>query len=154
MGEDNKKPMLGARVPEDTEERFEAYRQERGINKSDALRRLIETGLDEVEAEQQEHRSEARAVTSAEEWCRSKFQSWGGISILSAVGFAALFVVFTANHFGLTLVPDWPISLAMFAFLLLFVVFGGGALAVWAALRTGFARDYAQRDQEQSEVKG
>jgi hypothetical protein len=142
MSEDKKKPMLGVRVPEDTKERFDEYREERGLNKSDALRRIIETGLGEIETEQREHREEARAVTPAEQWCREKVQSWAGIAILSAVGFAFLFIIFTANHFGFTVMPDWPISLAMFAFLSVFAIFGGGALATWTALRTGFARDF------------
>lgn len=151
MSQDKKKPMLGVRVPEDTKERFDEYREECGINKSDALRRIIETGLDEIEAEKQGHREDARTVTGAEEWCAEKAQSWAGVAILSAVGFAFLFLVFVANHIGFTVVPDWPISLAMFAFLFAFVMFGGGALATWTALRTGFARDFAQRRSQLDE---
>jgi len=151
MGNDGNKPLIGGRVPEDTADRFEAYREERGINKTDALRRLLETGLDEIEAEKQGHQEEARTVTAAEEWCTKKVQSWAGIAILSAVGFAFLFLVFVANHIGFTVVPDWPISLAMFAFLFAFVMFGGGAVATWTALRTGFARDFAQRRSQLDE---
>ena len=139
MGDSNKKPLLAARVPRDIEERFEEFREEKELSKSDALRRIIQTGLDETEAQQREHREEARAVT-AEQWCREKIHSWTGIAVLSAVGFVLLFIVFTANHFGFALLPDWPFSLAMVGFLGSFGIFGGGAVAAWFALRTGFAR--------------
>lgn len=151
MGEDGNKPLIAGRVPEDTADRFEAYREERSINQTDALRRLVEAGLDEIEAEQRGHREEAKTVTAAEEWCSQKAQSWAGVAILSAAGFTFLFLIFLANYFGFTVVPDWPISLAMFAFLFSFVVFGGGAVTTWTALRTGFARRFAQRNGQLDE---
>lgn len=40
------KDTVSARVPQDTSERFEAYRDDRDISKSEAGKRLIERGLD------------------------------------------------------------------------------------------------------------
>lgn len=153
MAKDDVKPMLGARVPKDTEHRFEEYRQERDLNKSDAVRRLIEAGLDEIEAEREEHRQDARTQTSAEEWCSEKFRSWAGTAILSGVGFTFLFLVFMVDYVGWTTLPQWALSAAMLLFLLGFIVFGGGALVIWLALRSGFARNYAQEQEAASEVE-
>jgi hypothetical protein len=145
------KEVISGRVPADTFERFEEYREQRDISKSDAVRRLVVTGLDAVDEDQQQERKDARTQTGAEEWCSQKAQSWAGVAILSASGFTFLFLIFLANYFGFTVVADWPISLAMFAFLFSFVVFGGGALATWTALRTGFARRFAQRNGQLDE---
>lgn len=147
------KEVISGRVPADTYDDFEQYREEREISKSDAVRRLVSVGLETVQEEQREERQSARTQTAAEEWCREKLQSWAGVAILSAVGFAFLFIVFTANYFGVAIVPDWPIALAMLAFLFGFGVFGGGALVLWTALRTGFARDFAQRRADDREVE-
>ena len=151
------KDTIAAQVRKDSplHTRFEEYEEEHKYeSRSEAVRALFRAGLDAHEEDQQEHREEARAVTSGEKWCREKVQSWMGMGVLSAMGFAFLFLVFGANHFGFTVVPDWPISLAMFAFLFLFlfVIFTGGALAAWTALRTGFARRFSNIDTEPQET--
>ncbi len=46
-----RKPKVQTRLPEDTHERFEKYREARDLTKSDATRRLVEAGLD-AEADQ------------------------------------------------------------------------------------------------------
>jgi len=148
------KDTIAAQVRKDSplHTRFEEYEEEQKYeSRSEAVRSLLRAGLDAHEEEQQEHREEARTATSAEQWCREKVQSWMGMGVLSAMGFAFLFLVFTANHVGFNIVPDWPISLAMFSFLILFVIFTGGAVAAWTALRTGFARRFSNADGEAQE---
>jgi predicted DNA-binding protein len=44
------KEMVGVRLPNDTLQRVERYADEHGISKSDALRRMIEKGVDLEEA--------------------------------------------------------------------------------------------------------
>jgi Arc/MetJ-type ribon-helix-helix transcriptional regulator len=139
------KETIAAQVRNDSplHTRFEEYEEERKFeSRSEAVRALLRAGLDAHE-EEQEHREEARTVTPGEKWCREKVQSWMGMGILSAMGSAFLFLVFGANHIGFTVVPNWPIYPAMFAFLSLFVIFTGGALAAWTTLRTGFARRFS-----------
>jgi len=138
------KDTIGAQVRKDSplHTRLEEY-EEGYESRSEAVRNLFRAGLDAHEEDQQEHREEAQAVTSGEKWCREKVRSWMGMGVLSAMGVTFLLLAFGANHFGFTVVPDWQISLAMFAFLFLFAVFAGGALAVWTALRTGFARRFS-----------
>jgi len=107
------KDTIAAQVRKDSplHTRFEEYEEEQKYeSRSEAVRALLRAGLDAHEEDQQEHREEARAVTSGEKWCREKVQSWMGMGVLSAMGFAFLFLVFGANHFGFTVVPDWPIS--------------------------------------------
>jgi ElaB/YqjD/DUF883 family membrane-anchored ribosome-binding protein len=146
------KEVISGRVPADTYDDFEEYRTERDISKSDAVRRLVSKGLDRVQEEKQGEREDARTQTAAEEWCREKAESWAGVGILSAVGVAFLFLVFMVNHFFLSGIPDWPISLALFIFLVGFVMFTGGAVVAAVALRTGFARDFSQRGEDTSEA--
>jgi len=107
------KDTIAAQVRKDSplHTRFEEYEEEQKYeSRSEAVRALLRAGLHAHEEDQQEHREEARAVTSGEKWCREKVQSWMGMGVLSAMGFAFLFLVFGANHFGFTVVPDWPIS--------------------------------------------
>lgn len=146
------KEVVSGRVPADTHERFEEYREERGISKSDAIRRLIQSGLDAAQEEQAQAKQNARTQTAAEEWCHEKVEAWTGIAILSAVGVAFLFLIFIAHYLGFAAVPEWTITLLMTASLSLFVIFGGGALAAWMALRTGFARDLAQNRAAETEA--
>ena len=139
------KDTVGAQVRKDSplHTRFGEYEQ-KFESRSEAVRNLFRAGLDAHE-EEGERREEAQTVTSGEKWCREKAQSWMGMGVLSAMGFTFLFLFFVANHFGFTVVPDWQISLAMFAFLFLFAVFAGGALVAWTALRTGFARWFSTK---------
>ena len=146
------KEVISGRVPADTYDEFEEYREERNISKSDAVRRLVDIGLDTVQEEQKQERQNARAVTPAEEWCQEKARSWTGIGILSAMGFAFLFIVFMGGYFGVTIVPDWPLALAMSAFLMSFVMFTGGALVARTALRTGLARRLSESGEAAQEV--
>ena len=141
------KDTIAAQVRRDSplHEQFEEYQEEQKFeSRSEAVRALLRAGLDAHHEEQKEHQKEARTVTAAEEWCQEKARAWAGMAVLSAVGFSFLFLVFTANYFGFTIVPDWPISLAMFASLFAFVIFGGGSAAAVFGLRTGFVRDFAQ----------
>lgn len=149
------KDTIAAQVRKDSplHERFVEYEEEQKYeSRSEAVRSLLRAGLDAHEEEQQEHREEARTVTPAEQWCQEKAQSWMGMGVLAAMGFAFLFLVFTANYLGVSIIPDWPISLAMFSFLILFVIFTGGAVAAWTALRTGFARKFSNPDGDPQEA--
>lgn len=40
------KPQIGGRIPHDVHEDFEEFRKENNLSKSDALRRLVESGLE------------------------------------------------------------------------------------------------------------
>lgn len=55
----SRKPLLSARVPEDKAEKVEQFAEERGISKSDAMRRLIDAGLEEAEGDDGADRSAA-----------------------------------------------------------------------------------------------
>ena len=147
------KQVLSGRVPADTHEQFEEYRKERNISKSDALRRLVDEGLDGVEEEKQQHREDARTSTGVEEWLQERARSWLGFGVLSAAGFATMFGLFMVNSFTAQFFPDWPISLAMFSFLLGFLMFTGGSMLATVALRTGLARQLAQFTAGESEVE-
>jgi uncharacterized protein involved in cysteine biosynthesis len=45
------KPQVGGRIPHDVHDDFEEYREELELSKSDALRRIVEAGLEEKQDE-------------------------------------------------------------------------------------------------------
>lgn len=145
MGNSKRKPVVSTRLPEDTKDRFDDFRDDRGINQADALRRVVKVGLDTIEEQEREMQRNARTQTPAEQWCHDKFQSWTGLALLLGVGFTVTFVAFLAVTFTSIAVPEWPIALTLFAFLAGFIIFGGGGLVTYVAVRTGLARDLEQR---------
>ena len=151
----SEKDTIAAQVSYDSSlhERFEEYEEDmRFESRSEAVRMLLRAGLDEYEKEQEEHRAEARTSTGAEEWLQDRARSWAGLGVLSSVGFVLMFGLFTVNRFGLTLLPDWPISLAMFVSLFTFLMFTGGAVLAVVALRTGLVRQIVQKTAAKTEV--
>ena len=150
------KDTISAQVRKDSPlyERWEEYEEEQKFeSRSEAVRALLRTGLDKYEEERQEHREDARTSTGVEEWLQERARSWLGFGVLSVSGFATMFGLFMVNSFTAQLVPDWPISLAMFTFLLGFLVFTGGSMLATVALRTGLARQLAQFTAGESEVE-
>lgn len=150
------KDTIAAQVRKDSplHERFVEYEEEQKYeSRSEAVRSLLRAGLDAHEEEQQGHREEARTATSAEQWCQEKSRSWIGIGILSAMGFVFLFGVFMIGYFGVSMVPDYPLSLAMAVFLLSFMMFSGGGLLAHVALRTGLVRRLSESGENTQEVK-
>lgn len=147
---------IAAQVSHDSElhERFEEYEEDRRFEtRSEAVRALLRAGLDQYEEEQQEHREDARTSTGVEEWLQERARSWLGFGVLSVSGFATMFGLFMVNSFTAQFFPDWPISLAMFSFLLGFLMFTGGSMLATVALRTGIARQLAQFTAGESEVE-
>lgn len=150
------KDTISAQVRKDSPlyERWEEYQEEQKYeSRSEAVRALLRTGLDKYEEEQQEHREDARTSTGVEEWLQERARSWLGFGVLSASGFATMFGLFMVNSFTAQFFPDWPISLAMFSFLLGFLMFTGGSMLATVALRTGLARQFAQFTAGESEVE-
>jgi hypothetical protein len=92
------KTTLSARVPEDVEERFEEYRQSRGMNKTNAVRRLLEEGLDAVEEREESDDpevTEASLFNNREAWLRIQFERFAPWVLISAPVFVvSLFAYF------------------------------------------------------------
>lgn len=150
------KDTISAQVRKDSPlyERWEEYQEEQKFeSRSEAVRALLRTGLDKYEEEQEDHREDARTSTGMEEWLQERARSWLGFGVLSTAGFTTMFGLFMVNSFTATMFPDWPISLAMFTFLLAFLMFTGGSALATVALRTGLARQLAQFTTGESEVE-
>lgn len=150
----NKKTLSG-RVPADTEERFEEFRMRRGLNKTDAMRRLIEEGLDSYE--QDESAAEADAVaddsadveigplTQSEKWFRQKFESTLAGMLLSAPATLALFLAFGLTQSVLNVnaaewLPTQLLAVVIFIGVSFFLMFGVGAIVTYIVLKLGIAR--------------
>lgn len=74
----NSKPQIGARVPEDRYEKFDAYQDERNLSQTEALNRLIKTGLEEKQ-------SEKTWKTEIRQWVSDYLAIMGAASALLAV---------------------------------------------------------------------
>jgi hypothetical protein len=65
----SRKPKVQTRLPKDTHERFEEYREARDLTKSDATRRLVEAGLDvETDRDNTEMRTFEHVATFETLW--------------------------------------------------------------------------------------
>jgi Arc/MetJ-type ribon-helix-helix transcriptional regulator len=147
---------IAAQVSHDSQlhERFEEYEEDRRFEtRSEAVRALLRAGLDQYEEEQEQHREDARTSTGVEEWLQERARSWLGFGVLSLAGFGTMFALFALNSLTAQFIPDWPISLAMFASLLGFLMFTGASMLATVALRTGLARRLAQFTAGESEVE-
>lgn len=169
MGE---KKTLSGRIPPDTEERFEQYRQRRGINQTDAMRRLLEEGLDAVEEEQRLMEQQAESAresqeqdtvpenqTGTEKWCRSRFQTWLSGMLVTGSATLALWLSFGAALWypGITpeqWLPTQVMAGVMFLGVVLFLTFGSGALVTGVLLKTGYARRIDQWQNSSPEQPG
>lgn len=152
MGE---KKTLSGRVPPDTEERFQQYRERRGLNQTDAMRRLLDEGLDAVEEEQRLIQQQAEGAresqekdivsqTQTEAWCRDRFQTWLSGMLLSGSATLALWLSFGAVMWYPAVnasewLPTQLIALLIFVGVVVFLAFGSGALVTGLLLRTGYA---------------
>jgi len=154
------KKTLSGRVPADTEERFEEFRVRRGLNKTDAMRRLIEEGLDSYEHD--ESAAEGRAtddgskeveigpLTQSEKWFRKKFESSLAGMLLSAPATLALILAFSLTQSVLNVnaaewLPTQLLAVVLFIGLSAFLMFGVASIVTYGALRTGLARHLDQR---------
>jgi predicted DNA-binding protein len=154
------KKTLSGRVPADTEERFEEFRMRRGLNKTDAMRRLIEEGLDSYE--QDESAAEGSAtddesedveigpLTQSEKWFRQKFESSLAGMFLSAPATLALLLAFVLTQSLLNVnaaewLPTQLLAVVIFIGLSAFLMFGVASIVTYVALRTGLARRLDQR---------
>lgn len=154
MGE---KKTLSGRVPADTEERFEEFRMRRGLNKTDAMRRLIEEGLDSYEAAEESRSSNATdssndgqeqvdigPLTNSGEWFKNKGESALAVVFLSAPATLALFIVFLGMQAGLEMSSsDLPLQALAFLISIGIAVFAVSAffsIVALVAVKTGIAR--------------
>lgn len=157
-----KKPISG-RVPADTEERFERFRRQRGLNKTDALRRLLNEGLDSYERQRlgEPHPDappdstatddvddtddiDTWLLTRGEEWFSSVFRSALAGVILTAPATLGLWITWTVLDEVLTVnavewFPTQLLALAILAGLMAFVVLGAVSVAAYGALKLGVA---------------
>jgi predicted DNA-binding protein len=149
------KKTISGRVPADTEERFEEFRMRRGLNKTDAMRRLIEEGLDSYEQDESAVEGSATAdesedvkigpLTQSEKWFRQKFESFFAGALLSAPAALTLFLAFALlQYLGLVNASDGLpglVLISLFAIaMLVFLVFGVGTIITLIALKFGIAR--------------
>jgi len=167
------KKTLSGRVPADTEERFEEFRMRRGLNKTDAMRRLIEEGLDSYEAttengvpnstgEDSDSREEVAIgpLTQSEKWFSNKGESALAFVFLSAPATMALFVAFIImqSFMGMTTadLPLQALALLISIGIALFSVSAVVAGAAWLAVKTGLARrlDRSSGDDEKEAAAG
>ena len=162
------KKTISGRVPADTEQRFERFRRQRGLNKTDALRRLLDAGLDSYERQQMgEARPDAGRdsttsdstatddvddtddidtwlLTRGEEWFSSVFRSALAGVILTAPATLGLWITWTVLDEVLTVnavewFPTQLLALAILAGLMAFVVLGAVSVAAYGALKLGVA---------------
>jgi len=154
------KKTLSGRVPADTEERFEEFRMRRGLNKTDAMRRLIEEGLDSYEQDEsaaegnttddESEDVEIGPLTQSEKWFRQKFESSLAGMFLSAPATLALMLAFGLTQSLLNVnaaewLPTQLLAVVIFIGLSAFLMFGVASIVTYGALRTGLARRLDQR---------
>ena len=158
----SKKDTIAAQVSHDSQlhERFEEYEEElRFESRSEAVRTLLRTGLDQYEKEQEEHREQARTSTPAEEWCKNRFESWLSATLLSGSATLALWLSFGAVTWypgvnATEWLPTQLIALVIFVGVVVFLAFGSGALVTGFLLRTGYAAriDLGQNNSDEKEA--
>jgi ABC-type multidrug transport system fused ATPase/permease subunit len=154
------KKTLSGRVPADTEERFEEFRMRRGLNKTDAMRRLIEEGLDSYEQDQAPAERSATAdesedveigpLTQSEKWFRKKFESTLAGMFLSAPATLALILAFGLTQSLLNVnaaewLPTQLLAVVIFIGMSAFLMFAVGAIVTYVVLKLGIARRLDQR---------
>jgi hypothetical protein len=136
-----KKPTLSGRVPEALEERFETYREHHDLTKSEAMRRLLEAGLDS-----EERGSTFSELTRTEEWARDKLESWVPIALVTGSATAGLFVIFMGlvEIFNVPITPQSTFGTVFgVIFLIVIAAFVGvtaGSIVLGLLLKTGVAR--------------
>jgi len=132
----------------------------RGLNKTDAMRRLIEEGLDSYEQDERAAREsgtddesedvEIGPLTQSEKWFRQKFESSLAGMFLSAPVTLALFIALALAQTFLNVnaaewLPTQLLSLLIFIGLAAFVVFTLGSGVTYTVLKLGIARRLDQR---------
>lgn len=102
----SRKPLLSARVPEDKAEKVEQFAEERGISKSDALRRLVNAGLEEIERDNDSGEDtlprlgDALALIGALSWVASIFAVVPWLFLPGAASIIAAGLVFLVTGYG------------------------------------------------------
>lgn len=144
------KKTLSGRVPADTEERFEEFRRSRGLNKTDAMRRLLEAGLESHESGGNATAADTPDVeigplTQSEEWFQQKFEGSLGTMLLSAPASLSLAVMFgvAAVFFpgdAAAWLPMQVLALLVFGSVVVFVMYAVLAAVTYGALKSGLAR--------------
>lgn len=151
----SEKDTIAAQVRRDSplHQRFEEYEEERRFeSRSEAVRSLLRAGLDKHEAEKAERREEAQTLTSLEEWCQEKYQSWAGAALLAAVALVATSTLFIIQLLGIVPFPQFWVSAGIFVSLSAALALGGAAGVVWLLLTSGYARRLSVRFTAEDEV--
>lgn len=159
------KKTLSARVPRDTEERIQEYRERCGLNQTDAMRRLLNEGLDVIEEERRRDENGAResevemSRTSTEQWCENRFHSWLSGMLLSGSITTALWISFFAADFmpavdATQWLPAQLVAMLIFIGMVFFLTFGAGALVTGLLIKTGYAAqmDFWRDDTSEQDV--
>lgn len=89
MSDESSRKHITGRIPNDDYQRFEKYREKQGINKTDAVRRLIRAGLDaELDSPDTNEVESAKPNWASELW---PLQVWAIVAPVLAL-FGALIV--------------------------------------------------------------
>jgi hypothetical protein len=160
---------LSGRVPAETEERFEEFRIRRGMNKTDAMRHLIEEGLDSYDDAEKENDENSDAaldsdevkigpLTQSEKWFRQKFESSLSTVFLSAAVTLALFLAYLLAYYLAPVVfslsgSAQDLMVQVFAVLItvglsIFLVSILASILTYAFLKLGIARFLDRRRGE------
>lgn len=143
------KKTLTGRVEPGTAERFEEYRETYNLNKSEAVRRLVDAGL-EAEESTGEENAEIGLRTQSEKWFRRQFEKSAIGVFLSAVAFAGFFLALLVAQMWLGVaipesLPTQVLSIFMLIGLAAFVISLGVGIITGAALKLGIARRLDQQ---------
>lgn len=132
---------------------MEAYREEHGLNKTEALRELLDSGLDaELNPDDEEPGEiELGPLTNSEQWFKEKFENSLGLMLLSAPVTLAIWlgIVLATEIWGIqtaTWLPGQVLALLAVLGLIVFVASSIGALATYSALKLGIPRIIEQRN--------
>lgn len=153
------KKTISGRVPADTWERFEQYREAHDLNKTDAMRRLLEDGLDANKVgigEQEEEDVEVGPLTHSEDWFQQQFESSFLYMLLTAPATLALLLAFGGAqfYFPVDVGEWWPtmiLALLIFLGMAGFLMFFVATVITGLFLKLGWAR---RIDQWQSGENG
>lgn len=155
---DSKTPVSG-RIPPETDERLTEYREEHDLNQSDAIRKLLDAGLDaEFGSDDEDDEIEIGPLTQSEKWFRQKFEASVAGFLLSAPVTLALFIALSLASVFLEIniaewLPTQLLSLLILIGISAFVVFVLAALFTGLVLRSGLARWLDERTSaEKQEV--
>lgn len=132
----------------------------RGLNKTDAMRRLIEEGLDSYEQDESAAREsgtddesedvEIGPLTQSEKWFRQKFEGALAGMFLSAPATLALILAFGLTQSLLNVnaaewLPTQLLAVVIFIGMSAFLMFAVGSIVTYAVLKLGIARRLDQR---------